>query len=152
MMENNITIINEHNLFIPNQANIIEWLEKSLIHTQNKANITLKTFTEYDMQLLNNKFRKLNKPTNILAFPYEPINRVLQGDLAICPDIIIKEAKQQSKNIESHFAHIIIHGLLHIVGYTHENDHNATIMEKTEAEILSFFNITDPYIKEKKCL
>ena len=152
MMENNIIIINEQNLFIPNQEQIIEWIEESLIYTQNKANITLKTFAKYDMQNLNNKFRKMNKPTNILAFPYESINQVLQGDLAICPEIIIKEAKQQSKTINSHFAHIIIHGLLHIAGYTHEDDKNARIMEATEAAILSIFNIADPYIKEKKCL
>ncbi len=156
-MINNIILINDNNLIIPDKKKIKEWVAVSLKHIKKKANITLRTFTKPDMQELNNKFRKINSPTNILAFPYKGENNLskdnrLLGDLAICPDVIVKEAEQQEKNIDSHFAHIIIHGVLHLAGYTHDDNKNAKVMENTECKILEFFNIDDPYIKEKECL
>lgn len=153
-MKNNITIINSDNLYIPEEKLIQEWIEITLKCIKCNANITVNTFTKQDIKQLNHKYRQIDKPTNVLAFPYPEQHGLLHkneiiGDLAICPDVIVQEAKQQNKLTIEHFAHIIIHGVLHIAGYTHENDQNANIMENLEREILSIFKINDPYKEEK---
>lgn len=97
---------------------------------------------------LNEMYRGKKGPTNVLSFHYDPMPGVPQeslGDLAICADIVESEATVQNKNIESHWAHLTIHGALHLLGYDHEIDPDASIMEALEIKLLNNLNIENPY-------
>lgn len=109
------------------------------------------------IQSLNNKFRKKNKPTNVLSFPDLEINwrsissfqpntdYVYLGDIAFCYEIIKEEAKFKSISFYDHFTHLAIHSILHLLGYDHINEEDAHIMESIEIEVLKFFSISSPY-------
>jgi probable rRNA maturation factor len=101
------------------------------------------------IQALNKQWRNIDKPTNILSFPAVPPNRIakspLLGDLALGFETIQSEAITDEKTLENHLTHLIIHGFLHILGYDHETDAEADIMEALEISILAKLNISDPY-------
>ena len=92
---------------------------------------------------LNKRFRNKDVPTNVLSFLM--LEDPIEGDLVLCHPVIKKEAKAQNKKIQDHYAHLIIHGYLHLLGYDHQNNVDADKMEKMERKILSKFNINDPY-------
>jgi len=97
---------------------------------------------------LNNTYRGKKGPTNVLSFHYDAIPGVPQeslGDLAICAEVVENEANAQHKNTESHWAHLTIHGVLHLLGYDHENDQDAELMEALEIKLLHHLNIENPY-------
>lgn len=107
------------------------------------------------VQSLNRKFRGKDKPTNVLSFPqaegapglaFEP-NRPL-GDIAFAFETLVEEAKAQDKTFDDHLAHLVAHGVLHLLGYDHETDEQADEMEALERAILMRFNIEDPYASE----
>lgn len=109
------------------------------------------------MQELNNQFRGKNKPTNTLSFPDMEIetNKILElnflaeyinlGDIAFGYETIKTEAKEQKKDFNHHFTHLLVHGVLHLLGFDHENDEDAEVMEKLEIDILKHFLIESPY-------
>lgn len=107
-----------------------------------------------ESQQLNTTYRKKDKPTNILSFPYEDEHtheedeesRQLLGDLAICASIVEKEAAEQNKLLEAHWAHMTIHGILHLLGFDHTNNEEAEIMESLEIETLNQLGFPNPYI------
>ncbi len=151
MIEHNINIMSpflKHADLKP--ATIKKWVIETLAECKQKCSVGISNISINEMQELNKKFRKMDKPTNILAFPFagsdfsENDEKQL-GELVICERIILEEAKSQAKSITDHFAHIIIHGTLHLLGYIHESDDNATMMENKEIEILKKFNIDNPY-------
>ena len=117
-----------------------EWL--SLV-AKNQSKITLRIIDENESKRLNKQFRNKSTPTNILSFLM--LEDPIEGDLVLCHPVIKKEAKAQSKKILNHYAHLIIHGYLHLLGYDHQNNADADKMEKMEIKILSKFNINDPY-------
>ncbi len=97
---------------------------------------------------LNEAYRSKKGPTNILSFTYKPLPGTIQeslGDCAICADIVEEEALQQNKILESHWAHLTIHGMLHLLGYDHIIDNDAEIMEALEIKILTQLGIENPY-------
>ena len=102
-----------------------------------------------DIQELNHKWRKKNKPTNILSFPLnseDPANkRLLLGELYICVDVVIEEAQNQGKKLTEHFQHMLLHGILHLIGYTHEEKEDSFEMESLEASVLKKLGIKNPY-------
>ena len=107
--------------------------------------MTIRFVDEAEAQLLNRDYRKKDYATNVLTFPYatEP---VLIGDLALCVPVVLREAEQQHKPVMAHFAHLILHGMLHLQGYDHENsDADAKRMEARERELLTQFGYPDPY-------
>lgn len=105
-----------------------------------------------DIHKLNYQYRKIDKPTNVISFENEypdtiPLEeRTYFGDIFICPNILKKEALEQNKNYKDHFIHILVHGLLHILGYDHIADDQREQMEALEITILDKLNIKNPYI------
>ncbi|MBQ4875096.1 MAG: rRNA maturation RNase YbeY [Rickettsiaceae bacterium H1] len=89
------------------------------------------------IQELNKKFRNENKPTNVLSFPYENFPDGTLGDVILSFETIEKEAKEEQISFKKHMAHMLIHGVLHLLGYTHDHDEDAEVMEKLENKILS---------------
>ena len=93
------------------------------------------------------------KPTNVLSFPFEAppgIELPLLGDLIICRQVVEQEAEEQGKTVEAHWAHMVVHGTLHLLGYDHIEDEEAEEMEALEAEIMLALGYPDPYISEKE--
>jgi len=96
----------------------------------------------------NREFRGRDYATNVLSFPYEPMpgeHSGLLGDLVICAPVVAREAREQRKQVRDHFAHMTIHGVLHLLGYDHESDGDAQRMEALETRILASLGIDDPY-------
>ncbi len=126
--------------------------EKSLEKSDKNIPIalTLRLTDPEEMQTLNREFRGKDKPTNVLSFPFEMPESItlpewVLGDIAICPEIVMSEAIEQKKSYDDHFAHMVIHGILHLLGYDHEQDDEAVIMEALEIKILEKMGIHNPY-------
>ncbi len=116
------------------------WLSE--IVTQ-KSFITIRLVSENDSAELNKKYRKIDKPTNVLSFLID--DSPLTGDLILCHPIIEEEAREQNKEMISHYAHLVIHGYLHLLGYNHENDKEAVKMEAKEIRVLGKLGFPNPY-------
>jgi probable rRNA maturation factor len=111
--------------------------------------ITLRLVDIEESQTLNREYRGKDKPTNVLSFPFEAPEHVtinLLGDLVICVPVMTLEAKEQNKDVMHHWAHLIVHGCLHLLGYDHIDDDDANIMEAREISILAKLSIDDPYL------
>jgi probable rRNA maturation factor len=112
------------------------------------SNINLSFISSEEMQELNKQFRGIDKDTNVLSFENQDISREhtkVLGDIAICYPYVVNEAIVSEKDLDSHISHMFIHGILHILGYDHENESEADNMESKEIEFLSKFNIINPY-------
>ena len=118
------------------------------------AVITIRFVDEVEGKEIHHTFCGKNSPTNVLTFVYDSAppdladnadTAVVQADIIICTDIVLKEATEQEKAPKDHLAHLIVHGTLHAQGMDHENGNDATEMEKRETEILARFQIADPY-------
>ena len=94
--------------------------------------------------MLNREYRGKDHATNVLSFPYET-GSLLLGDLVICPPVVAREASEQGKPLAAHYAHLTVHGMLHLQGWDHENDGDAQAMEEKEAKILAALGYPDPY-------
>ena len=114
--------------------------------------IVVRIVDEQESAELNEQYRHKQGPTNILSFPVEVpegIELNLLGDLVICAPVVEKEALEQNKILAHHWAHIIVHGVLHLLGYDHIDDDEAEQMESKEIAILNKLNINNPYIEVK---
>lgn len=117
------------------------------------AEVTILLTDDQQIESLNASFRGLNKPTNVLSFPFEdhPGGETEQdsgtylGDLALASGVVRREAIDQAKSTSDHFNHMIVHGLLHLLGYDHEDDESAEAMEALEIHLLSEMQIANPY-------
>ena len=112
------------------------------------SNINLSFISSEEMQELNKQFRGIDKDTNVLSFENQDISREhtkVLGDIAICYPYVVNEATVSEKDLDSHISHMFIHGILHILGYDHQNESEADNMESKEIEFLSKFNIINPY-------
>ena len=119
-------------------------------HFNETGELTLRISSTQEIHELNHSYRNQDKPTNVLAFPSSlPDNIDLDikfwGDIIICPEVIFKEAESYQKPLRAHWSHIIIHGVLHLMGYDHIEDKDADVMHAEEVSILKRFNITNPY-------
>ncbi len=111
------------------------------------ADVCVRVVDEAESKALNARYRQQDKPTNVLSFPAEldlPSGRVL-GDIVVCAPVVRREAAAQSKPAEAHFAHMIVHGVLHLLGYDHQSGADADVMESLETDILGRFGFGDPY-------
>lgn len=98
---------------------------------------------------LNRRFRRKPGPTNVLSFPFEAPSGTrseLLGDLVICAPVVRREAREQQKPLRAHWAHMVVHGILHLRGYDHLNRRDATVMEKKEIRILKELGFANPYL------
>lgn len=133
---------------LPNKRQFKIWANQALPSNKKNAEIVIRFVSTKEITKLNKKYRKKNKPTNIISFPFEPpcnIKTNTLGDLVICAALVKKEAKQQQKTIPAHFAHLIIHGVLHLLGYEHYTKKTATRMENLEIKLLKKLGFANPY-------
>ncbi len=93
---------------------------------------------------LNRDYRRKDYATNVLSFPYE-FEPVIAGDMVICPEVVVREAAEQGKAADAHYAHLVVHGMLHLQGWDHDNDEDAAAMEAEEKRILAGLGYPDPY-------
>ena len=112
--------------------------------------VTIRIVDEAESAMLNERYRGRNGPTNVLAFPAGDTMMSGDeagplGDIVICAPVVAKEAAEQGKPLEAHWAHIVMHGCLHLVGYDHESDAEARRMEQRERALLAELSIADPY-------
>ena len=134
---------------IPSENDFHLWVTQCLSELNiDDAELTIRVVDADESQQLNHDYRQKNKPTNVLSFPFEAppgIDLNLLGDLVICAQVVADEAKAQSKPLKHHWAHMVIHGTLHLLGYDHINDDDAKEMESLEVALLAKLNIDDPY-------
>lgn len=137
---------------LPAEADFQRWLEAVLPQFQDVAEVTVRLVDEAESHELNLTYRGKDKPTNVLSFPFEAppeIELPLLGDLIICRQVVEQEAIEQEKALLAHWAHMVVHGSLHLLGYDHIVDDEAEEMESIETEIMQSLGYPDPYISEK---
>lgn len=126
-----------------------QWVDTTLASvTEQEFELTIRLVNITESQQLNKQYRQKDKPTNVLSFPFEVpegIELNLLGDLVICSSVVENEAKTQNKALFDHWAHMVIHGCLHLLGYDHINDTDANEMETLEIQILAKLFIANPY-------
>jgi probable rRNA maturation factor len=134
---------------LPSETQIRQWLALCLEQLDiAQAEITVRIVDREESQQLNRDYRGKNKPTNVLSFPFEAppgIELDLLGDLVICAAVVADEASEQNKRLMHHWAHMILHGTLHLLGYDHIEDNEAEEMESLEISLLAKLEIDDPY-------
>ena len=134
---------------IPSPSELKLWANAVLDYEGlDEQEVTIRFTDEAESQSLNHEYRGKDKPTNVLSFPFEAppgIEINLLGDLVICAPVISREAEEQQKKVSDHYAHMTVHGLLHLMGYDHIDDADAEEMESKEIEILAQLGIDDPY-------
>ena len=117
------------------------------------AVVSLRVVTSTESRKLNSAWRGKDKPTNVLSFPVGDEEMMIEegayqlGDLAICAQVVAREAKEQGKLSAAHWAHMMIHGVLHLLGYDHENARDAEVMESIEVNVLKKFGFPNPYVE-----
>ncbi|KXO11873.1 Metal-dependent hydrolase YbeY, involved in rRNA and/or ribosome maturation and assembly [Moritella sp. JT01] len=147
-----LQIATEDEQQLPTEAQFTTWLNSVVKRFQDSAEVTIRIVDNEESQQLNNDYRGKNKPTNVLSFPFEVpegIELDLLGDLIICKQVVEHEAQEQQKPLTAHWAHMVIHGTLHLLGYDHIIDEEAEEMEGLETEIMLELEFEDPYITEK---
>ncbi|WWO98727.1 MAG: rRNA maturation RNase YbeY [Candidatus Dasytiphilus stammeri] len=134
-------------VFLPKKSDFHKWLKVVLSVSPGKKEITIRLVDKIESQILNYRYRNNNQPTNILSFGFnKTITEYLLGDLVICSTLVEEEARQQQKNLISHWAHLVIHGSLHLLGYNHHCDNDAKNMESIETQIMLTLGYLDPYV------
>jgi len=136
---------------LPEEGLIKKWVNSSLNGYIENAELTIRIVDKAEGAQLNEKWRNAQGPTNVLSFLYSDLNETtksIQGDIVICAPLILREAAEQKKSIDAHWAHIIVHGILHLLGYDHDNENDVNEMESLETSILGKLKISDPYISK----
>ena len=134
----------------PKPATLRKWAKKVLQEKVKTAELTIRLVTVAEMQKLNEQYRYKKGPTNVLSFPLSLPEAVqlaipILGDVVLCSEIINEEAKIQEKTPESHWAHMVVHGLCHLLGYDHEAEKDALKMQAVEIDLLYLLGFGNPY-------
>lgn len=148
-LELDLQIATEDTEHLPSEADFRLWAEAALANSDEELEVTIRIVDEEESHALNHEYRGKDKPTNVLSFPFEAppgLELPLLGDLVICAQIVQNEAEEQNKVPHHHWAHMTIHGILHLCGYDHINDDEADEMEAIETQLLSSLSISDPYL------
>ena len=139
---------------LPKDEELLTWLKETLSFEQHgDTELTIRFVNEKESAELNEQYRHKKGSTNILSFPFEKpdeIELALLGDLVICSDVVKQQAKEQGKKELAHWAHMVVHGTLHLLGYDHLTYAEAEEMENKEIKILSQLGYTDPYLDVTK--
>ncbi|REL26318.1 rRNA maturation RNase YbeY [Thalassotalea euphylliae] len=133
---------------LPSDEDFQRWADAALLQYNKPFEVTIRLVDIAESQSLNHTYRDKDKPTNVLSFPFEVpegIEMDLLGDLVICAQVVEKEAKEQNKTSAAHWAHMTIHGCLHLLGFDHISDDEAEEMEALEIDILKNLGFNNPY-------
>ncbi len=134
------------NTDIPDEADFKNWA--NAVPSKEVSSACLRIVDESEAKSLNQQYRNIDKATNVLSFPAEIPTQIginFLGDIVICAQLVNREAQEQGKEFMSHWAHLLVHGLLHLQGFDHEENKSADKMEALEIEILQNLNIPNPY-------
>jgi len=135
----------------PADALLQSWVESALKGRREAAEMTIRLVDEAESAELNQTYRHKQGPTNVLSFPFDVpqgMQMDLLGDLVICAAVVEREAAEQHKRSEAHWAHMVVHGTLHLLGYDHINTQEAEAMEALEISILKNMGFANPYEEE----
>lgn len=134
--------------FLPGTDDVIAWVSAAAAERANTGEVAVRFVDEEEGLALNAAYRGADKATNVLSFagdlPAE-VGLDLFGDIVICTPVVVKEAQEQGKTIEAHYAHLIVHGTLHLLGFDHEDDPSAQVMEGLERNVMADLGYSDPY-------
>ena len=156
---------------VPHARNLNRWAQaacvahlarskkENLPRAGKEIELTIRVVGAAESRRLNRTWRSKDKPTNVLSFPAATLSPGTTGepprfpakefselgDLAICAPVVAREAREQGKSLQAHWAHMVVHGVLHLLGYDHETDRDAEVMEARETKILAQFGYLDPY-------
>lgn len=136
---------------VPDEASLQTWAQAAW-QGENPSEVTVRIVGALESQTLNHEYRGKDKPTNVLSFPFEApagITVPLAGDLVICAPVVEHEAAEQRKAPVAHWAHMVVHGMLHLQGYDHIDDKDAEVMEALEIRLLSQLGFGNPYEAEE---
>jgi probable rRNA maturation factor len=128
---------------VPSAVSLARW---SRAAAASSAHVTLRIVGGAESRRLNRAYRGKDHPTNVLTFRYD--ERPLRGDIALCRPVIEREAREQRKALGAHYAHLVIHGMLHLRGYDHRRKSDARRMERAEVRLLARLGFPDPYTVE----
>lgn len=153
-----LQIASENSEGLPTLEQFTHWVETALsfeAQTEDfpETEMTIRIVDEEESQTLNREYRGKDYPTNVLSFPFEVpegIELPLLGDLVICRQVMEREAKEQQISLASHWAHLAVHGTLHLLGYDHIEEAEAEEMEGLETQIMQKLGFEDPYLSEKE--
>jgi len=139
---------------VPAAASFRKWVAAALADRAGEADVAIRVVDEEEGRSLNRQYRGKDHPTNVLSFPADlpeglpdGVRLPLLGDLVICAPVVEREAREQGKPLATHYAHLTVHGVLHLLGWDHENDRDAERMEQRERQILATLGIGDPYLE-----
>ena len=138
---------------VPESGDIAIWVRRAVqaAGRTHEAEISVRVVGAAEMQQLNSEFREQDKPTNVLSFPagsiegLPPDAEMPLGDIVVCASVVRGEAEEQGKAVADHWAHMMVHGTLHLLGFDHENDSDAAVMENLEIQILTDHGLANPY-------
>jgi probable rRNA maturation factor len=132
----------------PDPQSIERWVGAAIGNQRESTELSVRIVDAEEGQALNEQFRGSTGATNVLSFPFEnesPEPLPLIGDIVICAPVVAKEAREQNKALNAHWAHMMIHGVLHLLGYDHQNENDANLMESLETEIMQGLGFPPPY-------
>ena len=135
-------------LTVPAVAMFERWIERALNGLRSCGELTIRVVDEEEGRSLNQQWRQRDYATNVMAFPIEGVESIapdLLGDIVLCAPVIANEAVAQGKSATAHWAHLTVHGALHLLGFDHEDDATARVMEARERRVLATLDIADPY-------
>ncbi|KEP89470.1 rRNA maturation RNase YbeY [Aeromonas caviae] len=138
---------------LPTETQLQGWLDGTILGFQPEAEVTVRLVDEAESRELNHTYRGKDKPTNVLSFPFEAppgLELPLLGDLVICRQVVEAEAVEQGKPLMAHWAHMVVHGSLHLLGYDHIEDEEAEEMEQLERDIMQELGFADPYLNDEE--
>jgi len=149
-LELQIELPESESIMLPTQADFEHWISTALdkANHQDEVALTLRIVEEAEGRELNARWRGKDYATNVLSFPLkmpEYVGIPYIGDLVICAAVVAREATEQNKQAMAHWAHLTIHGLLHLLGYDHKTDAQADEMEALEVQIMTSLGYPDPY-------
>jgi probable rRNA maturation factor len=134
---------------VPTREDLARWAQAALAGRRECAELSIRVVDEPEGAELNQRYRGRPGATNVLSFPFEPPPGVpelaLLGDLVICAPVVEREAEEQGKPLPAHWAHLVIHGMLHLLGYDHQDPAQAAEMEALETRILGGLGFPPPY-------